>query len=416
MTNWKEYKIGELVETISKTFKFSDTKVVFLNTSDTLEGKVVNHNLFEPKKLPGQAKKTIQPNDILYSEIRPANKRYAFVDFDSSNYVVSTKLMVLRVLDKEIISPKYLYYFLTSDEIVNYLQMLAESRSGTFPQIRFEEVSLLDIKLPPLTMQDEIVDLVSSLDDKIELNNNINQELENLAQSLFKQWFIDFEFPNENGEPYKSSGGEMVDSVFGEIPVGWEVKSLEEIANITIGRTPPRKEHQWFTENSNDVKWISIRDMGNCGTYITKTSEYLTEDAVSKFNVPIIKANTVVISFKLTVGRISITTERMLSNEAIAHLNLFDENISPEFIYLYLKQFDFDSLGSTSSIATAVNSKAIKALPFIYPINKAVKDFQDQIESIFKNILINTLETQELINLRDILLPKLISGEIAVSK
>ena len=416
MSEWKEYKLGELIQSVSKTYKFSNEKVCFLNTSDTLEGKVINHTYFEPNKLPGQAKKSIKVNDILYSEIRPANKRYAFVDFNSEDYVVSTKLMVLRVINDEIITPKYLYYFLTSEEIIQKLQVLAEGRSGTFPQIRFEEISNLNIKLPSVPLQNSIIEIISSIDSKIELNNKINQELETLAQILFKQWFIDFEFPNENGEPYKSSGGEMVDSELGEIPKGWEVKTLADISNITIGRTPPRQEHQWFSKDANDYKWISIRDMGNCGTYIYSTSEYLTEDAVIKFKVPVIDINTVILSFKLTVGRVSITTERMLSNEAIAHLNLQGTFVFPEFLYLYLKQFNFDALGSTSSIATAVNSKSIKSIPLISPNEEVLMKFKELVLSLFSRINNLTFENRDLINLRDTLLPKLISGELEINE
>ena len=302
--------------------------------------------------------------------------------------------------------------------IIEYhLPTLLQSATGsTFPNVSREQLNGLKIKAPDLPTQTAIAEILSSLDDKIELNNKINQDLENLAQTLFKQWFIDFEFPNENGEPYKSSGGEMVDSELGEIPKGWEESNLEDISNITIGRTPPRQEYHWFSENSNDVKWISIKDMGNCGTFILNTSEYLTEEAVSKFKIPIIESNTVIISFKLTVGRISITTERMLSNEAIAHINLIDDSMSPEFIYLYLKQFNFDSLGSTSSIATAVNSKAIKALKFIKPAQDVFQNFQLQVIPVFQQILSYTKEKQELTNLRDTLLPKLISGELEVSQ
>jgi type I restriction enzyme S subunit len=416
MIEWKEYKLGTLINSISKTYKFSNEKVCFLNTSDTLEGKVINHNYFDPKDLPGQAKKSIELNDILYSEIRPANKRYAFIDFNVEKYVVSTKLMVLRIIDSEVITPKYLYYFLTSDEIVQLLQMLAESRSGTFPQIRFEEISLLDIKLPPINIQNSIVELISSIDEKIEVNNKINQELEKLAQTLFKQWFIDFEFPNENGKPYKSSGGEMVESHLGEFPKGWETKTLNDITNISIGRTPPRQEHQWFSTDINDVKWISIRDMGNCGAYIHNTSEFLTEDAITKFNIPIIEKNTLIMSFKLTVGRVSITTERMLSNEAIAHLNIKNSEIYPEFLYLFLKQFNFDSLGSTSSIATAVNSKSIKSLPLIFPKIDILSKFEEIIIPLFSRIKNLTFENKDITNLRDTLLPKLISGELEINE
>lgn len=408
MTNWKEYKLGELIETVSKTFKFSDKKVVFLNTSDTLEGKVINHNLFEPKKLPGQAKKTIQPNDILYSEIRPANKRYAFVDFDSSNYVVSTKLMVLRVLDKEIISPKYLYYFLTSDEIVSYLQMLAESRSGTFPQIRFEEVSLLDIKLPPLNVQNEIVELVASLDDKIELNNKINQELENLAQTLFKQWFIDFEFPNENGEPYKSSGGEMVDTELGAIPKGWEVKSLDEIADYLNGLALQKFPAQ---EGEDYLPVIKIRELRQG---ITQASDKASTEVPDKY---IIQNGDVLFAWS---GSLMIDFWTNGIGALNQHLFKVTSENYPKWFYFYWTKFHLDEfIKIAESKATTmghIQRKHLTEAKVSVPNSKHLNQFNDNFENIVNAIISNREENQELTNLRDTLLPKLISGELEVAE
>lgn len=404
MTNWKEYKLGELIETVSKTFKFSDKKVVFLNTSDTLEGKVINHNLFDPKKLPGQAKKSIQPNDILYSEIRPANKRYAFVDFESSNYVVSTKLMVLRVLDDKIISPKYLYYFLTSDEIVSYLQMLAESRSGTFPQIRFEEVSLLDISLPPLNVQNEIVELVASLDDKIELNNKINQELENLAQTLFKQWFIDFEFPNENGEPYKSSGGEMIDSELGEIPMGWVVKSLDEIADYLNGLALQKFPAQ---EGEDYLPVIKIRELRQG---ITQASDKASTEVPYKY---IIQNGDVLFAWS---G--SLMIDFWTNGEGALNQHLFkvtSENY-PKWFYFYWTKHHLDEfIKIAESKATTmghIQRKHLTEAKVTVPNSNHLNQFNDNFENLVTAIISNREENQELTTLRDTLLPKLISGEL----
>jgi type I restriction enzyme, S subunit len=206
----------------------------------------------------------------------------------------------------------------------------------------------------------------------------------------------------------------MVASELGEIPEGWRVGKLGDVANITIGRTPPRQEKEWFTVDSNDIKWISIKDMGNAGVYIINTSEYLTKKAVDTFNIPIIKSNTVIVSFKLTVGRVAITTENMLSNEAIAHINLVDNINSVEYMYLFLKQFNFSKLGSTSSIATAVNSKSLKQLILIIPHQNTIEKFTLQVNAIFKKILLNTNQIQTLTKTRDELLPKLMKGEIRV--
>ncbi len=150
-------QLSKLCESVTKTLTENKKEVIFLNTSDILNGKIINRTFFDVSKLPGQAKKTIQNNDILFSEIRPKNCRYAFIDENNyDDYVVSTKLMVIRC--KETILPKYLYYFLTSPSIINHLQEVAESRSGTFPQITFEEVKSLEICLPSKSIQQHIVD------------------------------------------------------------------------------------------------------------------------------------------------------------------------------------------------------------------------------------------------------------------
>jgi len=189
VNSWQKLKLGELVESVSKTFKFKDESVCFLNTSDVYNGKVLVHDLVSPSGLPGQAKKSIQKGDLLYSEIRPANKRFALVNFEASNYVVSTKLMVLRPYGR--VTPEYLLAFLTSKQMLRYLQVLAEDRSGTFPQITFDIISSLSIDLPPLQEQKAIAEVLTSLDDKIELLQKQNETLEALAQTLFRQWFIE---------------------------------------------------------------------------------------------------------------------------------------------------------------------------------------------------------------------------------
>jgi len=137
---WRVYSIGEILETISKTYPLKKVnEVIFLNTGDISEGNFLHSDKSDSSKLPGQAKKSIQKNDILYSEIRPANKRYAFVYFNTDEYVVSTKLMVLR--PKVEINPLFPYFILTQQVTLDYLQQLAETRSGTFPQITFTELS-----------------------------------------------------------------------------------------------------------------------------------------------------------------------------------------------------------------------------------------------------------------------------------
>src|SRR5690606_18308275 len=195
----------------------------------------------------------------------------------------------------------------------------------------------------------------------------------------------------------------------------WSVKRANEIFKINIGKTPPREQTEWFNDEDSKVKWVSIKDINNSTVFAFETSETVTEMAVSKFNMNIAKAHTVILSFKLTVGKVAITTEDMTTNEAIAHFNIEDESLMcSEYIYFYLKNFPYDSLGSTSSIGKAINSKVVKAMPVLLPPKKVINDYKKDVENDF-NLIQNLLkQNTKLREARDILLPKLMNGQIEV--
>ena len=297
----------------------------------------------------------------------------------------------------------YLFYF-----FLDFRRVLEHSASGSvFKNLKIDIVRNAEISLPSLNEQKSIADILSSFDDKIELLREQNKTLETLAQTLFKEWFVKFNFPGATGE--------MINSELGEIPKGWRVGALGEEFEIKIGRTPPRKESEWFSKIPMGLKWASIKDMVNSGVYIFNTSEYITNEAIDKFNIPIIEEDTTILSFKMTVGKLAITTEKMLSNEAIAQMCHLSGNLSSEFIYCYLKNLDFNSLGSTSSIVTAINSRMIKDLKILVPDKYILDKFDIVIKDVFKKIKNNTSQIQSLEKTRDALLPKLMSGNIRVN-
>lgn len=154
--------------------------------------------------------------------------------------------------------------------------------------------------------------------------------------------------------------------------------------------------------------------MGSCGLYISKSSEQLTRQAIERHNVKVVPDNTVILSFKLTVGRIAITNGEMATNEAIAHFKTDIKEIN-EYLYCYLKCFNYQTMGSTSSIATAVNSKIIKGMPFVVPTDAELNEFHSIAAPMFEKIKANQTETENLISIRDTLLPKLMTGELDVS-
>ena len=211
-------QLCNLCKSITNTISKNKEQVIFLNTGDILNGKILNFKYSKVSSLPGQAKKTIKNNDILFSEIRPKNGRYALVNVENPNdFVVSTKLMVIRCDD--IVLPKYLYYYLTSPKIISHLQELAESRSGTFPQITFDEIKSLNIDLPSKDFQQHIVNIIGSIDDLIEHKISILTKLEEFEYFIYlkenlndektllfdKIQFIKGKKPttfNDNGEKY----------------------------------------------------------------------------------------------------------------------------------------------------------------------------------------------------------------------
>lgn len=220
--------VGEVCSSISDTYREKKNMVTLINTSDVLEGRVLNHERVPNSNLKGQFKKTFQRDDILYSEIRPQNRRFAYVDFSPIDYIASTKLMVIRA-KKDVVSPKYLYYFLKNSSTVAELQLLAETRSGTFPQITFSEVANLTIPVPSLAVQEVIVQTMQCLEDKITCNEQINDNLEQQAQAIYHERF-------ETVSP-------------NDLPSDWRIVTLGEVATISNKSFNPLKEPEILLEH-----------------------------------------------------------------------------------------------------------------------------------------------------------------------
>ena len=322
--------------------------------------------------------------------------------------------------NSEYLENDYLYYLLK----IKIRELESIAHGSVFDTITRETFNNIFVRIPPKKEQLAIVEILGALDSKIELNQKMNETLEEIAKTLFKSWFIDFDPVRAKAERRPEGISKEISDLFpdsfenselGEIPKGFKVDSLENQYNISIGKTPPRKESQWFSENPRDIPWASIKDMGDAGVYISKTSEFLTNDAVDKFNIHVIPKNNVILSFKLTVGRVSILQNDMCTNEAIAHFVPKNADLRKGFTYCLLKSVRYESLSSTSSIATAVNSKIVKTIKLVFPSKSLLSAFNEFCHPIFKKIEINTNEIKTLVALRDTLLPKLLSGEIKIS-
>lgn len=402
MSEWKEYRLGDLIDEIAmgpfgsniKVECFVDSGVPVLNGSN-LQGFRLNestYNYVTPQKADSLGRANALRGDVVITH-RGTLGQIVFIPDDSKyeRYVISQSQF--RVKFKKDIDSQFIVYFFHSRN-GQHLLLTNASQVGV-PAIARPSTSFKELKaiLPPLSVQKKIAAILSSLDEKIETNRKINARLEELAQALFKSWFIDF-------EPF---GGKM--------PEDWTTSAAENFFTIDIGKTPPRKETQWFSCRNNDVAWISISDMGKSGMFISTSSEMITEDAKTKFNIVTVPKNTILLSFKLTIGRVSIANTELTTNEAIARFRL-NNFIEREFLYLFLKEYDYNSLGSTSSIAVAVNSKIIKRMPITMPTRQVLYEFSMLVCPLFDRIESLTKESARLATLRDTLLPKLMSGEI----
>lgn len=357
-------------------------------------------------------KAKVELGDILIARTGNTIGCNKYIDFENKKVVFNNGLIRIKVKKEKAFS-KYIYYCFQTDKYRKYIESIAYGTS-TQPNMKIKD--LLAFKVPNFNLetQKRIVSILASLDEKIKLNRKINQNLEEIAQTLFKRWFIDFEFPNEEGKPYKSSGGKMIKSELGEIPEKFYSKKAYEVCDLSIGKTPSRKDTECFKKKKEKgVKWVSISDMNKNEPFLNETNEKITPEAVSKYKVKVINKGSIILSFKLTIGRVKILGENMTTNEAIAHFNI-ENKILKEYLYLFLKNFNYEKLGNTSSIANAVNSKVIKNIEVILPNENLLFLFHNKVKNIFEKIYIFQKETEKLIELRDYLLPRLMSGEISV--
>ena len=388
--NWKKYLIGDICETVSETYKRNESFVVLVNTSDVFDGKVLNHQSVENIALKGQFKKTFKKNDILYSEIRPANRRFAFVDFENtSNYIASTKLMVLRANDK-IVNPRYLFYILSSDDILLHLQHLAETRSGTFPQITFSgEVAPIEVYLPPLEVQEKIVSVLSNLDSKRTIGNKLIRLLIETASTNYSLLFSDEEKNGSIGDYCK-------------LKSGFAFKG------------------SWWTENG--AKVIKIGDINQDYLDLSDCS-FVSTDKVSYAKDFVLHKGDVVIAMTgATIGKFAIVPESaclLLANQRVGKFFLGENPINRlPFLYCTLKQNDiYNEIINVGQGSAQPNfsGKDIESIKCVIPPENVIMSFNEKNRYFFEEILTLQEEINRINELKNTILPRLISGELDIS-
>ncbi len=387
---WSIRKLSEVAEINTTSLKKTDKvdKIQYVDISSVSERRILQKVEYSFENAPSRARRKVEDGDTIISTVRPNLKAYAYIKNPPKNLVVSTGFAVVRPKKEDY--KKYYHYYLTSDQYINYLVL--NTRGSAYPAVDVKTIEESNVIVPTSLEAKKIGEILSAFDDKIELNNEMNKTLEEIAQAIFKHWFIDFEFPNENGEPYKSSGGEFVDSELGPIPKGWEVKKLDEVVRIKYGKILPIKK---LKNNGYPV----YGGNGIIGYY----DEYLYEQPQ------------VIIACRGAASGKVLTTypKSFITNNSLV-LELPNEN---RVFYFYLKYYCLNYpfyKYATGSAQPQITIENIKFTEILVPEISIIEKYNDIIKNIEEIVYNREIQNQTLSQLRDTLLPKLISGEIRV--
>lgn len=392
---WKEVRLGDYIKTNETQYSIKENweNFVYLDTGSIIEGRIDKLLYFTKEdKLPSRARRKVQHGDIIYSCVRPNQRHYGYINIPVENLLVSTGFVVISCKN---IDSKYLYYYLTQDTIINYLQNIGEQSVSTYPTIKPQDMEDIFIRIPSdIEDQRRIASILSSLDRKIELNNKINADLEEMAQAIFKNWFVDF-------EPFKD--GKFVDSELGMIPEGWKVGTLDEIADITMGQSPAgnslneKGEGMIFYQGSSDFgfRFPSIR------VFTTEPKRLAV-------------VNSVLFSVRAPVGDINVTKEECCIGRGVASIK--SKYGHDSYLFYTMKSLHklFDSFDGEGTVFGSINKKTLSAIQILLPSDGIVEQFNDIASSFDNRIRSLSDENSRLSLLRDTLLPRLMSGEIEV--
>lgn len=347
--------------------------------------------------LPSGKVTEFQENDILISNIRPYFKKIWKAD---RNGCCSNDVLCIRASND--VDTDFLYYLLSQDLFFAYV--MSGAKGCKMPRGDKEQIMNWEIVIPSEKEdQRRIASILSSLDRKIELNNKINADLEEMAQAIFKNWFVDF-------EPFKD--GKFVDSELGMIPEGWKVGRLDEIADVVGGSTPSKAKPEYYTQK--EIAWLTPKDLSNHPAVYTSRGEIdITEEGYNSTSTKIMPKGTILFTSRAPIGYISITQNDICTNQGFK--SLVPKKAGTCFLYCFLKyvtpEIENKSTGSTFKEASGA---LMKSLQVIMPDQKVFEEFEEIVSPLFARIESLEKENSRLSLLRDTLLPRLMSGELEV--
>ena len=314
-------------------------------------------------------------------------------------------------LDEEKVSSEYVYYFLKTQ-----YENLRGLSSGIRKNLNTNDIKNFVVRLPEnLKTQQSISTVLSALDKKIALNKQINARLEEMAKTLYDYWFVQFDFPDANGKPYKSSGGEMVfdETLKREIPKGWEVKSLGEIASTSSGGTPTSTIQEYYKDGN--IPWINSGELNN--NFIVHTDNFITQTGMDNSSAKLVSEKSILLAmYGTTAGKTSLISFKTTTNQAICSILPKDMNYRVyiksylDNMYLYLVQL------SSGSARDNLSQDKIKRLHLVIPESGILEIFSKVTEDFYKKIETNLKQNHQLTQLCDFLLPMLMNGQVSVAE
>lgn len=419
MSKWKEFKLGDVID-VKHGFAFKGeffsedpTENILVTPGNFQIGGGFKSDKFKYYNGEYSDSYILKEGDVIITmtDLSKAGDTLGYSakvpKYPGAKFLHNQRIGLLQLKDDSF-DCNFLYWLLRTS---NYQNFIVSSATGTtVKHTSPSRICEFRFKAPPKTTQTAIAEILSSLDDKIELNNQINKNLEALAQALFKQWFVDFEFPNENGQPYKSSGGEMVESELGMIPKGWEVRRLSSLIKITGGGTPKRANVEYW---NGDINWFSVQDVpSESQVVVTHTTEKITELGLNNSSTKILPIGTTIITARGTVGKLALVGSPMAMNQSCYGLNGID-GIGPFYNYYNIKQAVTKLQQNThGAVFDTITTGTFDTVNVSFGNIDLTKEFDKVVKDWFLLIESNVRENQQLSSLRDSLLPKIISGEL----
>ena len=343
---------------------------------------------------------SLQANDIVIGmDGSRVGKNKARIKEEDLPLLLAQRVACVR--HNELAEQDYLYYNIFSKKFIDYVNSI--HTGSAIPHISQKQIEDYKILLPNLETQRRIASILSSLDRKIELNNKINADLEEMAQAIFKNWFVDF-------EPFKD--GKFVDSELGMIPEGWKVGRLDEIADVVGGSTPSKAKPEYYTQKG--IAWLTPKDLSNHPAVYTSKGEIdITEEGYNSTSTKLMPKGTILFTSRAPIGYISIAQNDICTNQGFK--SLVPKKAGTCFLYCFLKyvtpEIENKSTGSTFKEASG---SLMKSLQVLMPEQKVFEDFETIVSPLFARIESLEKESSRLSLLRDTLLPRLMSGELEV--